>query len=183
MAHARVEALLVPRLRCADAVGYRQVIAALFGFIEPLEARMAARCSDPAVVRFISARRHAERLHADLVALGVEPGHAPRCTRVPAVASVPELFGCAYVLEGATLGGRIISGWLATSLALSPATGASYFAGHGAATGRMWQATRAALAALPADVHGAVARAAADTFDNLHAWLAERLSAARTMAA
>ena len=183
VAHARVEGLLEPHLRSPDPGGYRQLVAALFGFIEPLEQRMAAHCRDQSLQRFVAARRHGGRLRADLAALAVDPAEAPRCTRLPAVDSVPAMFGCAYVLEGSTLGGRIISGWLAAALGLSAATGASYFAGYGAATGRMWRATRAALAVLPADAHGAVATAAADTFEALHDWLAWRLAPVRTLAA
>ncbi len=46
--------------------------------------------------------------------------------------------GCLYVLEGATLGGQVISRHLA-KLGIGPENGGRFFNGYGARTGEMWK--------------------------------------------
>jgi heme oxygenase len=45
-----------------------------------------------------------------------------------------------YVIEGATLGGRIITRQLQTQLGLKPESGGAFFDGYGAQTGPYWKA-------------------------------------------
>ena len=63
----------------------------------------------------------------------------------------PALLGRAYVLEGATLGGRVLLDTLAPRCSVSPGHGASYLAGYAADTGRMWKAFVGALDAAMLD--------------------------------
>ena len=84
----------------------------------------------------------------DLKALGATPdflARAPLCRELPDVASSARLFGCLYVIEGATLGGQVITRHLHTHLGLTPACGASFFSGYGAQTGSRWKAVGALL--------------------------------------
>ena len=88
-------------------------------------------------IDFVS-RQKVWLLEQDLRVLGVprpvvELGRAPRPRTDPAFA-----VGCLYVLEGATLGGQIISRHLAT-LGIGPANGALFFHGYGSRTGEMWK--------------------------------------------
>ncbi len=57
--------------------------------------------------------------------------------------------GALYVLEGSTLGGRMIARHLEPALGLQDGRGDAYFRGHGEATGALWRETTAAIAAVP----------------------------------
>jgi heme oxygenase len=56
-------------------------------------------------------------------------------------------FGCLYVMEGSTLGGKIIYNILKKQLGLSDSAGASFFYGYGPATGEKWKTFGASLEA------------------------------------
>jgi heme oxygenase len=84
-----------------------------------------------------------------------------------------QLFGCLYVLEGATLGGQIITRHLHASLGLTPETGAAFFAGYGARTGSRWKefGTHLSAFALQSGSGDAIVASANSTFETLDLWL------------
>lgn len=55
------------------------------------------------------------------------------------------LLGRAYVVEGATLGGRVLLDGISQRCGVRPGAGACYLAGYAEATGRMWKSFVAAL--------------------------------------
>lgn len=116
-------------------------------------------------------RRKLPLLEADLRALGIEPcGPAPEA-RIPGAA---QALGALYVLEGATLGGRIIYRRVADALGVTPERGAAYFQGYGEDTGARWKAFGSAATRF-ADETGEGARVvegAVACFAALEAWLA-----------
>jgi heme oxygenase (biliverdin-IX-beta and delta-forming) len=94
------------------------------------------------------ARRKVPLLRRDLDLLGVAA--LPEATREPppGVPRLDELacaLGCLYVLEGATLGGRLISTNLRRVLNLGPGDGAAFFNSYGAQVGERWRAFCVAL--------------------------------------
>lgn len=89
-------------------------------------------------------RRKAPALAQDLRHFGAVPGEpcpAPRLTHAA------EAWGALYVVEGATLGGSLISRNLAEKPWFDGLKGRGHFAGYGAGTGAMWTAFRLALLA------------------------------------
>ena len=82
-------------------------------------------------------------------------------------------FGCLYVLEGATLGGRTLLPRVQQTLGLAPTHGAEFLASYGERVTLMRRAFGAALDAWCADrERSARARiAAVATFDCLADWL------------
>ncbi|MGE0725198.1 MAG: biliverdin-producing heme oxygenase, partial [Alphaproteobacteria bacterium] len=92
-----------------------------------------------------AAAERAERLRADLADLGAVPGPAP--ARSVAPASDGRAVGCLYVVEGSTLGGRLIHRRLAGLL--PGEEGRRYFAG-GADDVERWPVFCAALEAFGA---------------------------------
>ena len=165
--HARLErrvALLDPGL---DLARYRAVLAAFLGFHAPLEPRLAAAPLPPLP--------RAARLEADLAFLGATAGEltrVPRCATLPRFDG-PALGGCLYVIEGAALGGRVVSRALEARLGLGPAGGASFFRGEPCEAER-FPAVLAWLAALGADADAIVAGARA-TFVAFDGWLSREL--------
>jgi len=143
---------------------YRRVLERFYGFYLPLERELAALG--------VSERAKTPLLHADLEALGIDPAAVPLCAEIPRPRTQPEALGVRYVLEGATLGGQIISRRVQSALAITPQRGGRFFHGYGDRTGELWQAFRSTLAGSslgPADEDSAV-RSAIETFARLRAW-------------
>jgi heme oxygenase len=114
-------------------------------------------------------RRKVPLLERDLAALG---SHAtPRVAlppgAVPQLETLPHVIGCLYVLEGATLGGKVIARSLEKVLRLTADHGASFFNSYGAAVGAYWQELCAVLERSLTDVpsRSRAAEAATATFD------------------
>ncbi len=155
---------------------YRVVVEAFYGFYAPLEASLAAMAevSDGAIP--MGGRRKVGLLRLDLRALGssdAEVEALPVCVSVPEVTTFGRAFGCLYVVEGATLGGRIIVRALGEHLGIGPATGAAFFEGYGAETGAMWRSFLSHLDASPWPPDDTIA-GAVDTFLAFERWLSSR---------
>ena len=166
-----------PNLTCEH---YAAVLSAFNHVVAPLEARIAQRLP-PRLTPFFARRRKARCLRDDLAwlhatwpestaataCIDAKPagalGSAPEY--LPAIGTAAEAFGAMYVLEGATLGGRVITRHLERRLGFSDGRGYSYFCGYGAEVGAMWQQFRAVLDAevAPADYRSAI-EAALHTF-------------------
>ncbi|MDQ3264086.1 MAG: hypothetical protein M3Y59_10550, partial [Myxococcota bacterium] len=82
---------------------------------------------------------------------------------LPPLAGPDELAGCLYVVEGASLGGRIIAASVGPRLGLDDNRGCSFFSGDGEEPGRRWTAVLRWLDELAPriDADRAVAAAAA----------------------
>ncbi|ADV68775.1 biliverdin-producing heme oxygenase [Deinococcus maricopensis] len=168
--HDRVEALIPLMADPLPPGQYAWTLARLYGLYVPLDAALL-RVRLPDSFEY-GARRKLDALHADLTALGVPPGTLPLAP-APAWSSTAHALGALYVLEGATLGGQLISRHLGRQLGLSAARGAAFFASYGPDLGRMWRAFGAALEAHVA-AHGGhedVVRGAEQTFGAFEAWL------------
>lgn len=161
-------------LRLAHEPSRRDVVLylrAMEGFLEPLEAELWAH-ERLAHLEPERRARKAAWLRTDLEALGCA-AHGPRAPLPPAVGRFPDCLGVAYVVEGSTLGGRV--------LARRPGLrGLRFFEGYGEATGRLWRELVAEVervGAEPSD-RSAILRAAVDTFERVTHWL-ERHGALR----
>lgn len=148
--------------------GYRLRLEQLHGFLRPVEAWLW-----PLPGLELEARRKTPWLAVDLVALGVcEPGRLATCSELPPLRTTAARFGCLYVLEGATLGGQVISRHVRRTLGITPAAAGRFFHGYGPRTGEMWQAFRAALGAFAARAAAddEIVAAAVATFRSLRRW-------------
>lgn len=144
-----------------------------YGFYCPIEERLAQVDGWEGRGVDLDARRKTSLLRADLAALGAEPTERiPLCPRLPPLDDAAAGFGCLYVLEGATLGGQIISRHIKSTLGITPESGGSFFRGYGERTGEMWQSFRTALAAFPVDVDAdrRILASAVATFRELRRW-------------
>jgi heme oxygenase len=155
---------------------YRRQLEQFYGFYKPVEERLFKRCGPLAAWLAVEQRRKTALLQADLSALG-HPAVArlPLCTELPSLVSSAECFGCLYVLEGATLGGMIISRHVQLKLGVTPSAGAAFFGGYGDQTGAMWQQFRAAITAFSTDEddQDVVVASARTTFLALQKWCHE----------
>lgn len=167
--------------------GYRHRLEQFYGFYGPLEQALRARCdpldgcsgestftawSMPMPSALLPRLNKSDLLRQDLRHLGVLTGTLPLCRELPALQTRAELLGCLYVLEGATLGGRLITQHIRTTFGITPATGGSFFEGYGDDTGKMWQAMRHLLVSGAPDkqTENAIVANAIATFACLRSW-------------
>lgn len=172
--HLRVEAQMRLADRLASDATYRRLLECLFGFVAPLEARLST-VSWPDDLAFPT-RRKTRHLAGDLVQLGHTRetiAALPRCSALPPLTTRAAAFGCLYVLEGSTLGGRVILRAIRASLGRDAQSGAAYFAGYGERTGALWSSFQLSLseAVREPNAMDEAVQAACATFGALERWL------------
>lgn len=163
----RLALLMSPKLSIED---YVAILARLYGFYRPLEECLSGSLKQlPSVLR---SEPRWPRIEADLAWWGVPSAELS----VASAASLPRLenadaaTGVAYVLEGASLGGRIIAAHLQTALGLSASNGMSFYA-ESSRKASHWQHVREALDRIPDASHELVLAGAARTYQSLHEWM------------
>ncbi|MCJ2014835.1 biliverdin-producing heme oxygenase [Methylobacterium sp. J-076] len=167
-AHAALEEELGWEARVATLDGYRGLLARLHGFHAAWEPAIGAALGDGA---FFDSRRRVGALDRDLGFLGLSAqdiAGLPRARPI-ALGGAAEAMGALYVLEGSTLGGRVIGRHIMATHGLA-GDGLAYYSGHAAGTGAMWSAFRTRLEAFDGDGDAVVAAANA-TFDAMRMWL------------
>lgn len=147
--HSQVESALNPTLRFGTRAAYGQLLRRLRPFYVTIE-QMLATLSWSAIGFDFESRRKAPLLTADLSALG-EPIEDAREARSPVEIAYPVLmdlasgFGTLYVLEGATLGGRVLRKVIRANLDIDCSNGGSFYEGYGDDTQTRWREFGAAL--------------------------------------
>jgi heme oxygenase len=158
-----------------DARRYRRVLELLYGFYSPVEhalMRLAATVPFPL-------RARAVQLENDLSILGLSPAELvalPRCDGIPGLSGSEQLAGCLYVLEGAALGGQVVTPVLRRRLGVAKRTGASFFAGDEERTAARWAVVLEWLEGLErtGTSPGLIVAAANATFEALARWLSRQ---------
>jgi heme oxygenase len=182
--HERIESLLGLPGSLRSRGDYAAWLAGSRGLLAPLHRRLAALDGWAALGLDLAARSPLARLDDDLRRLGLDPGTVPEAdgALLPRLPGLPQGLGALYVVEGATLGARVILRELRDRLGAELGGATAFLEGHGEATGERWRELRAALdafgrrrpAAAPAVVAGARA-----TFGAYGRWLGPRLRGAR----
>jgi heme oxygenase len=173
-AHQRLERGIDVKQRFSSLVGYREHLGRLWGFYSGLERQLAPGFFGAALPDYES-RRKLPLLARDLIALGEDPHGLPVCPGTPACTDRAIAFGCLYVLEGSTLGARVLLPIVATELELDAAHGAVYLESYGAGTTQRWADFGAALDAWCASParRAAATQAAIESFGVLQDWLTQ----------
>jgi heme oxygenase len=179
--HDALERKMAPLLNTLSIHTYTDLLQKLFGFYKPLEERIAALPAWHNLPVDLERRQKAPLLARDLLWLKVTQLQLSKltwCERLPEVKSITEALGCLYVLEGATLGGQIISRHLKKNLALDGDRGCAFFCSYGDEVGLMWEAFREALSSHCAKYgrteEEQLVKSASETFVSLDYWLFER---------
>lgn len=155
--------------------GYRTYLEKMWGFCAALETQLRHEVFCGALADYES-RRKVPLLTQDLVAIGVNPSTVallPHCDALPVCREPATAFGCAYVLEGATLGGRTLLPLVQSRLGFNAQSGARFLASYGEEVSLKWRSFGAALDAycLDPERQTRAKQAAVATFDTLDAWL------------
>jgi heme oxygenase (biliverdin-IX-beta and delta-forming) len=175
--HAMLEAQLPLHETHLSRATYHELLLRFWGFYAPLERQLLSGPLQPHPSFDYRERLKAPKLEQDLYDGGETPDtllRAPLCDDLPPVATLPQVLGCLYVVEGATLGGQIIARQLHNSLGSTPDLGARFFNGYGTATGSHWKSTGVFLTAMAEelDQDDAIVASANATFHALGRWVA-----------
>jgi len=145
--HERIEALLGLPDAIATRDDYVRWLARFQGFYDPVECALAPLGAWHGLGLAQPPGDHSSRLTLDLTALGVDETALPQLpsSQLPSLSRAAQAIGACYVLEGATLGGRVILRDLVPRLGPEIMGATHFFSGRvdGAAT--RWPAFRAAL--------------------------------------
>lgn len=158
---------------------YTRLLARFYGFHAAFEPRLEAVPGLAALPLDLPLRRKVPLLELDLRVLGfanADLTELPRCAQFPALTDPARALGAMYVLEGATLGGAVISRLLAERLQLTRHDGGCYFASYGARVGAMWRSFCAVLVGMQAGeaVQHEITASARATFGALIHWFDPR---------
>lgn len=183
--HAALECqlpLLDPQLSRAD---YRHFVTRFLGYYAPLETRLLALPWWHEIGFNYRERYKTPHLVQDVLALGITVDALatfPRCADLPRIDTMPQALGCLYVIEGATLGGQLVTRHLQGSLGITPRSGTAFFNGYGEQTGARWKSFGALLTALADKTgsHEPIIDTANETFETFDRWLFPPVPAATT---
>lgn len=129
------KAILSPSVSVKD---YQTYLTALFGLTIACEDQVFPVISH--VITDLPDRYKSRLIIDDLLATGLSEAEIDA---LPVYrfefSTVAEALGIMYVLEGSTLGGKILYRHIHEVLGLVPENGASYFWGYGAQTGNLWK--------------------------------------------
>jgi heme oxygenase len=180
LAHQSLERRLDVKSRFTSRSAYVEHLRGMWGFCAALEDRIGTDAFGVALPDYPD-RRKLPLLTRDLTALGVSAAElesSPRCAAVPSCGDTAAAFGCVYVFEGATLGGRTLLPLVQSRLGCDAGRGAAFLASYGDAVGEMWQRFGTALDAFCFDGarRASAERAATATFAALEGWLCGQAS-------
>lgn len=171
------KAILTPSVSIAD---YQAYLAALFGVTVACEDQIFPSISH--IITDLRDRYKSRLIIDDLLATGFSEAEIDA---LPVYrfefSSVAEALGIMYVLEGSTLGGKILYRHVHEVLGLTPENGASYFWGYGAQTGNLWKSFISSLTQFvdEHDERDAVIASAKKTFTIIDNWLGQSGPAGR----
>jgi heme oxygenase len=176
-AHQRLERRVDVKTRFASPRTYKEYLGLMYGFCGGIEVQLDAQFFGSALPDYES-RRKLPLLTRDLAHLGVATDElhlVPTCPGLPACTDVATAFGCLYVVEGATLGGRTLMPLVESRLGYTRSAGAQYLASYGDQTTERWQQFSLAIDAWcrPPERFARAARAAIETFAALEHWLSD----------
>ena len=157
------------------------VLVTFHGFIAPLEPMLRDAQDWHAIGLPQVAGGRCARLRADLHGLGLSAADIaalPLHPSPPACETPAAAWGIAYVLEGSTMGGRLMSRHLAAHPDPTMPAHSHHFDAYGARTGACWRAFRSGLDALVLEEgrEASLETAARDSFTRLADWFEQRFA-------
>lgn len=151
---------------------YIEILKKFYGYFSPIEQCVDGIKDLHAYLPDYAQRRKSSLILNDLSKLNYNKT-IDICTDLPDISNVYQALGALYVLEGSTLGGRIIYKNVESALSIHAKSGASFFYGYGADTGLKWKSFQQALMMCenhPNEEENII-DAAVNTFFKLNEWI------------
>lgn len=136
--HQELEAVLIPKIKSIRSKDdYASLLQLFYGYFAPLEkdigALMDSRLPD------FDQRRKTGTILRDLDFIKHKVNFPTQEFAIPVIQNFLQALGSLYVMEGSTLGGRVIANMIGRQLNFPSEIGLSFFNGYGDATGNMWK--------------------------------------------
>ncbi len=172
--HQQLEKVLIGQMRSIlTTEAYIKLLNLFYAYFGALEDKIDQHLGKTQLDDY-SKRRKSNCLLNDITDLG---GHTPQKVNdfhLPEIKNHLQAFGALYVIEGSTLGGKIIAKIIAKQLNLiNDNSGLSFFFGYGDETEKMWEDFKEVLNRQPQTQADAalLINAADDTFVKFKLWI------------
>lgn len=149
---------------------YQLLIQKFYGFITPCEKLIDALICKSALEN----RKKKLWLEQDLLALKISNNDTKilESDDLPVLLEYEHVLGYLYVMEGATLGGQIITKMLKTQLQITKDKGGRFFGGYGDGTKMMWDEFCKCLDNInDIQQQNKIIDSASNTFNKLYKWM------------
>ena len=171
--HQQLEKSLITQMRSINThEEYVKFLQFFYSYFGALEDKINQYIGAAQLVDHLQ-RRKTESLLNDIKTIrGIIPEKA-KDADLPKIENHLQAFGALYVIEGSTLGGKIISKMMAKQLNIENNKGLSFFSGYGEETERMWASFKELLNRQPQNEADAelIINAANDTFAKFKLWI------------
>ncbi|QXV66434.1 biliverdin-producing heme oxygenase [Mucilaginibacter sp. 21P] len=177
--HQILEKVLVGNLRSIRSKdGYINLLKMFYGYFGGLEKSIEQHV-DSNLLPDNDERRKIAFIANDIEALGGLVPAKAEGNDLPRIESHLEALGALYVIEGSTLGGKIISKMMEQQLGLN-GNGLSFFSGYGDRTEEMWNIFKEKMDAQAEnpEQEAVVIAAANETFSKFGDWFDKQQAAA-----
>lgn len=172
--HRALEDALAILSPAFDLPRYRETVRGFHAFLHPLLKRAAALIPTQDA-QAINPLRHLSRLDRDMSALQLLPRAMAGDGELPAMSSAAQAWGALYVIEGSTLGARILAPHFGQCFGIDADSGSAYFCGDQSQDGQHglgWPQFRSLLdSRVNCSEQGASIDTARETFGALQRWL------------
>ncbi len=170
--HQQLEKMLVGRMKAIrskeDYVNLLQLFYTYFGGLETQIDQYIGKNE----LNDYAERRKTQALAHDIETLGGKPMAKANDEDLPQIKNVLQAYAAMYVIEGSTLGGKIISKMMAQQLGINNGEGLSFFNGYGDGTETKWESFKDTLnnVTKSSEEDKIVIAAANETFDKFKQW-------------
>jgi heme oxygenase len=171
--HQQVEKLLVGKMKnIRSTEDYVELLKMFYSYFSGLEQIIKPFISGDHLSDY-EQRRKSEAIAYDIKILGGSVSAFANTDQLPIINNNLQAFGALYVMEGSTLGGKIIAGVLQKHLKFNDDEGLSFFTGYGENSMQMWETFKQALNTIVKSDEDEVevVYAANETFIKFKQWL------------
>lgn len=153
---------------------YLHILKVFFGYFYPIEIALNQIPELFIHLKDYPNRRKSESIIRDLSFLsGINSSALPICNDIPEIKNCSHAFGVIYVMEGSTLGGRMLTKLIQKQLGISADQGISFFNGYGEHTGEFWKRFQESITSysLLSNNDDLIIQFANSTFEKLNKWI------------
>ncbi|MES2810008.1 MAG: biliverdin-producing heme oxygenase [Bacteroidota bacterium] len=171
--HQQTEKILIGKMKAMRSQqDYVALLSDFYGYFGGLEQQIE-RYVNASNLADYEERRKTAAIADDIKAMGGNVPATATAEDLPVIDNYLKAFGALYVIEGSTLGGKIISKMVQQHLRVEGTAGLSFFNSYGDNTQHMWDSFKEVLNAAPvsADEEAIITEAANRTFLKFKNWL------------